>query len=352
MGELRVENLTVEFAAPGYTVRPLDGLDMEATSGELALVVGPSGCGKTTLLSCLAGIQSPTDGVISFDGVKVTDLSAAELAVYRRRTVGIVFQSFNLLPSLTAAENVCMPLCAAGVRKRKAMAAAMECLEQVDLADRAHHRPAQLSGGQQQRVAVARALVHRPPLVIADEPTANLDYVQAEGVLRLLRDLAAPGRTVVIATHDERILPLADRVIRLTAGRPAEAERSGPIELAAGEVLFEQGEMGALVYFVDGGEIELLHRRPSGADHILDVRGPGSYFGELGPVLGFPRSATARARTDCSLTALSVAEFRRRSATTRGRAARRSGAIRGARRGADRGTAPAGRAPRSAPPAD
>jgi putative ABC transport system ATP-binding protein len=352
MGDLRVENLAVEFAAPGYTVRPLDGLDMEAASGELALVVGPSGCGKTTLLSCLAGIQSPTDGVISFAGVKVTELGDAELAAYRRNTVGIVFQSFNLLPSLTALENVCMPLCAAGVRKRKAMVSAMECLEQVDLADRAQHRPGQLSGGQQQRVAVARALVHRPPLVIADEPTANLDYVQAEVVLRLLRDLAAPGRTVVIATHDERILPLADRVIRLTAGRPAEAEHRGPVELPAGSVLFEQGEMGELVYFVDGGEIELLQRRPNGTEHILDVRGPGSYFGELGPVLGFPRSATARARTDCSLTALSVAEFRRRSAVTRGRAGRRSGATPARRRDAGPGGVRAGRGARSAPPGD
>ena len=352
MGDLRVENLTVEFAAQGYTVRPLDGLDLEAESGELALVVGPSGCGKTTLLSCLAGIQSPTDGVISFDGVKVTELCGTELAEYRRHTVGIVFQSFNLLPSLTALENVCMPLSAAGIRKKKAMVSAMECLEQVDLADRAHHRPSQLSGGQQQRVAVARALVHRPPLVIADEPTANLDYVQAEGVLRLLRELAAPGRTVVIATHDERIVPLADRVIRLTAGRPATNAHAGLVELAAGEVLFEQGEMGDLVYYVDAGDVELLHRRPSGADHILDVRGPGSYFGELGPVLGFPRSATARARTDCTLTALSVAEFRRRAATTRGRAGRRSVATRGARRAADRGNAPAARAPRSAPRGD
>ena len=352
MGDLRVENLTVEFAAPGYTVRPLDGLDLEARSGELVLVVGPSGCGKTTLLSCLAGIQSPTAGVIAFDGTKVTELAGPALAEYRRHTVGIVFQSFNLLASLTALENVCTPLWAAGVSRKKAMAPALACLEQVGLGDRANHRPGQMSGGQQQRVAVARALVHQPPLVIADEPTANLDYVQAEGVLRLLRELAAPGRTVVIATHDERILPLADRVIRLTAGRPADHGRPGPVELTAGAVLFEQGEMGELVYVVEDGEVELVHRRPGGVDHVLDVRGPGSYFGELGPVLGFPRSATARARTDCSLTALSVAEFRQRAAATRGRGARRSGATPAGRRGADRGSARPVRARRSAPRGD
>ena len=193
MAELEVRDLTVEFASGGYLVRPLDGLSFEAEDGELVVVLGPSGCGKTTLLSCLAGLLTPTSGSIAFRGTDVAGLTGAALGEYRRSTVGVVFQAFNLIPSLSARGNVMAPLRLARVPRRDAGVRADELLDRVGLADRAGHRPGQMSGGQQQRVAIARALAHEPPLVVADEPTAHLDHIQVEGVLTLGADSGIVG---------------------------------------------------------------------------------------------------------------------------------------------------------------
>ena len=224
---VQMRDLTIEYSSGGYVVRPIDSLDLDMHDGEVVLLVGASGCGKTTLLSALAGILTPTTGTITVDGVEITGRRGRELAAYRRRRVGVVFQSFNLVPSLTSLENVASPLLLAGVGRRTAMVRARGLLEQVDLADRAAHRPGQLSGGQKQRVALARALAADPPLLLADEPTAHLDQVQVDAVLRLMHQLRGPGRVVVIATHDDRLLPLADRVVHL----------SPRVEAAAGTVV-------------------------------------------------------------------------------------------------------------------
>ncbi|MDP3713604.1 MAG: ATP-binding cassette domain-containing protein [Mycobacteriales bacterium] len=309
MTSLRVEDLTVTYRSGDYDVRPLDGFTMQALDGEMVLLLGPSGCGKTTLLSCLAGILTPSDGSIRVAGTELVGLSGADLTAYRRRTVGVVFQAFNLVPSLTALENVMTPLLATGTKRAVARLRAAELLDEVDLAARAGHRPGQLSGGQQQRVAIARALAHDPPLLLADEPTAHLDYLQVEGVLALLRRLATAGRVVVVATHDDRMLPLGDRVVDLAAATADGAARQ-QVELAAGEVLFRQGERGRLVYVVTDGEVELLRERADGKEERLALCKPGDYFGELAPLLGFPRAATARARRNTTLTAYDVAEFR------------------------------------------
>ncbi len=308
--ELQVEELTVEFESGGYLIRPLDHLSFTSADGELVVVLGPSGCGKTTLLSCLAGLLSPTSGAIRLAGRSIGSLRGAELAAYRQTTVGVVFQAFNLIPSLSARANVMVPMRLAKIPKHRARARADELLERVGLGERSGHRPGQLSGGQQQRVAIARALVHDPPLVVADEPTAHLDHIQVEGILRLLRELAAPGRIVVVATHDDRVTQLADRVIAL-APRFTEADRPPEqIQVPAGEVLFEQGDRGELVYAVDSGRIELYRQRGDGGhEHLVEVR-PGGYFGELGPMLNLPRSATARALEDSVLTAYTVRAFR------------------------------------------
>ena len=222
--QLVVDGLTVAFDSGGYVVKPLDGLSFTAEDGELVVLLGPSGCGKTTLLSCLAGLLSPTEGHIAFGDTEVTDLRGPALSAYRRHTVGVVFQAFNLIASLTARGNVVVPMRLAGVPRGQARARAVELLDTVGLSERAHHRPAQLSGGQQQRVAIARALVHDPPLILADEPTAHLDHIQVEGILRLLRDLASPGRIIVVSTHDDRVSLLADRVVELVP-RFADADR-------------------------------------------------------------------------------------------------------------------------------
>jgi putative ABC transport system ATP-binding protein len=215
MPELRVSELTVEFGAGGEVTRPLNGFGMEASSGSLVLLLGPSGSGKTTLLSCLAAILSPTHGTIDFGDIAISALAGKERTAFRRYTVGIVFQAFNLVPSLTAAENVMAPLLAAGVGRAQAATRAAELLERVELQHRATHRPGELSGGQQQRVAIARALVHDPPLVLADEPTAHLDHTQVDGVLRLLARLMDGERVMVIATHDDRLLALGGQRVDL-----------------------------------------------------------------------------------------------------------------------------------------
>jgi putative ABC transport system ATP-binding protein len=176
---LNVSELVVEYVSGGYSVRPLDHLELTAEPGELVVLLGPSGSGKTTLLSCLGGILAPTSGRIVVDATVVTDLRGAALEDYRRTTVGFVFQAFNLVPSLSARENVAVPLLVNGVKRSVAMARADALLARVGLSDRAGHKPAQLSGGQQQRVAVARGLIADPRLLLADEPTANLDYISA-----------------------------------------------------------------------------------------------------------------------------------------------------------------------------
>jgi putative ABC transport system ATP-binding protein len=215
--DLVISGLTVEFASGDEKVRPLVGLDLTVPAGEIVLLLGPSGSGKTTLLSCLAGILTPTAGSIAFGDVMVSSLAGDALTRYRRSSVGIVFQAFNLVPSLSAVENVMAPLLAARVRRREAATRAAALLEQVGLADRMGHRPGALSGGQQQRVAIARALVGDPPLLLADEPTAHLDQVQVDGVVGILRTLATPQRVMVVATHDPRMFSLSDRVQHLGA---------------------------------------------------------------------------------------------------------------------------------------
>jgi len=225
MSDLVVAGLTVEYVAGGHAMRPLEGFDLCAPGGSFVLLAGPSGSGKTTLLSCLAAILSPAGGSITFGDVEVTALGPRERTAYRRSTVGIVFQAFNLVPSLSATENVMAPLLAAGVRRAEASRRAASLLERVDLADRAAHRPGEMSGGQQQRVAIARALVHDRPLVVADEPTAHLDHVQVDGVLELLAGLVAPGRVLVAATHDDRLLALGGQRVDLG---PAAAPPSPP----------------------------------------------------------------------------------------------------------------------------
>jgi putative ABC transport system ATP-binding protein len=310
MAELEVRDLTVEFDSGGYKVRPLDHLSLDAEDGELVVVLGPSGCGKTTLLSCLAGLLSPTSGSISFRGTEVTELSGAALGDYRRSTVGVVFQAFNLIASLTAKGNVMAPLRLARVSRPLAANRADELLAEVGLTERAGHRPGKMSGGQQQRVAIARALVHDPPLVVADEPTAHLDHIQVEGVLLLIRKLAATGRLVLVSTHDDRITHIADRVIELVPHFTGADRDPEEVLLAAGQVLFTQGDRGDLVYVVEEGEVEIFRTRADDEEEFLALIGPGNYFGELGPMLNLPRSASARARCDSRLTSYPLRAFR------------------------------------------
>ncbi len=309
--DLTVSDLVVEYKTDGYAIRPLDGLSFEAKTGELVVLLGPSGSGKTTLLSCLGGILTPTAGTIQLGDTTVSGLDRAGMDSYRRELVGFVFQAFNLIASLSARENVAVPLLVTGTKRSTALARADVLLDMVGLGERGHHRPSQLSGGQQQRVAVARGLAQDPTLLLADEPTANLDHVQAEAVIGLLRNLRNDGRTIVVSTHDARLVPVADRVIDM--GSETLDVEGPPVDVrySRGEVLFEQGDAAGLVYVVVSGTAEVFRRLSDGGEESLATRSTGEYFGELGSMLGFPRSASVRATSDLVVTAYSPDEFRR-----------------------------------------
>jgi putative ABC transport system ATP-binding protein len=315
---LRTQNLVVEYASGGNAIRPIDGLNLELDAGSLNILLGPSGCGKTTLLSCLGGLLTPTSGDITVGDVDVTALNRRAMTHYRRHKVGIVFQAFNLVPSLTALENVLVPLRAAGVSRSAARLRAEELLTRVGLRDRMTHRPGDLSGGQQQRVAVARAIALDPHLILADEPTAHLDYLQVEEMLRLIRDLATGDRMVVVATHDPRLLPLADRVIEMAPSTTLVNRAHETIQLKAGTVLFNQGALADLIYTVAEGELEMVRHGQGGSQELLRVAKAGDYFGEVGPLFGLPRHATVRARTDAAVIGYSVPAFRQLLGATAG----------------------------------
>jgi putative ABC transport system ATP-binding protein len=221
MIELRGVSKTVESGGRPLTI--LHPLDLSIRSGEFLAIVGPSGSGKSTLLGLLAGLDAPTSGSVVIDGVDITALTEDRLARLRGEKIGFVFQFFHLVPSLTAFENILVPMELAG--RRGAEARARGLLDEVGLADRGHHYPSQLSGGEQQRVAIARALANDPPIVLADEPTGNLDSATGRLILDLLLNVrASRGSTLVLVTHDATIAGLADARLTLRDGRPVEPE--------------------------------------------------------------------------------------------------------------------------------
>ena len=215
---LRAVGLSKTYGEGGGLVRAVDEVDLDVAPGETLAVMGPSGCGKSTLLNLLGGLDRPSDGQVWLAGRRVDDMEERELARMRRHSVGFVFQAFHLLDELTAAENVELPALLAGSSPRAACRRAAELLESVGLADRSKYLPAALSGGQRQRVAIARALSNEPLVVLADEPTGNLDSAATLEVLRLFDSLHQLGQTLVVITHDSRIAATADRLISMRDG--------------------------------------------------------------------------------------------------------------------------------------
>lgn len=307
---LAVEEVTVDFVSGDSVVRALDRMSFGVEPGSLSVLLGPSGSGKTTLLSVLGGLLRPTTGVVRLGNLEVTQMGASQLDSYRRRSVGFVFQAFNLISSLSARENIATPLLLAGTGRREALDRAELLIDAVGLTGHGGKRPGRLSGGQQQRVAIARALVNDPPLMLADEPTANLDHVQTQAVVELLGGLRDEGRVIVVSSHDARVLPIADDIIRMQQSVEPVESTSQPVRYEAAEAIFERGDWGEHIYVIDEGTVELV-RREAGREHtVLATLGPGQYFGELGPIFGVSRRVSARAGTDVVLRAHTVGEFR------------------------------------------
>jgi putative ABC transport system ATP-binding protein len=222
---VRCRGLAKTFESGGGRLQALRSVDMDVMPGAITLLVGPSGCGKTTLISIIAGLLNPSEGSLHVLGNDLTALRPGELVDFRARNLGFVFQQYNLLPTLTAAENACLPLLVAGIPRRRALLAARAALARVSLEERADRYPAQLSGGQQQRVAIARALVHKPRLLVCDEPTAALDAQAGQNVMELFSEVAVePDRAVIIVTHDNRILHYGQRIIHMSDGRIEQVE--------------------------------------------------------------------------------------------------------------------------------
>ncbi|MEX5212788.1 MAG: ABC transporter ATP-binding protein [Nitrospiraceae bacterium] len=220
---IRIHELVMQLSGGGHTVTVLDGISLEIPDKQTVAIVGPSGSGKSTLLGLIAGLDRPTAGSIQIDGLEVTEMPESDLARFRREKIGYVFQSFHLIPTLTAVENVAVPLELSGVVDASERADAL--LEAVGLADRRNHYPVQLSGGEQQRVAVARAFACRPPILLADEPTGNLDSANGRQVMELLLALHRDaGTTLILVTHEPRLASRMERIISLQDGRIASDE--------------------------------------------------------------------------------------------------------------------------------
>jgi len=225
---IQIKSLRKTYLMGQVAVHALAGIDLQIEARSFWVVMGPSGSGKSTLLHLIGGLDRPTSGEIRVGKQSIDHLDENALAVFRRRSVGFIFQSFNLISSMTAMENVEFPMRFARVSRRKRREKAVEVLRQVGLEDRAFHKPTELSGGQQQRVAIARALVNDPGLILADEPTGNLDTTSGVSVMQLLSDLHRSGRTVIVVTHDERMTQFATHAVGLLDGKIVNGQGEQP----------------------------------------------------------------------------------------------------------------------------
>lgn len=295
----------------------LQSVDLRIGHGQFVGVVGKSGSGKSTLINMISAIDRPTSGEVTVDGTRVNELSEGAAAVWRGRNLGIVFQFFQLLPTLTLLQNVMLPMdFMRAYPRRERRARALELLDRVEMRAHAGKLPAAVSGGQQQRAAIARALANDPPILIADEPTGNLDSRAANSIFELFAQLSREGKTVVMVTHDNDLARRVDRVVIVADGHVVNQYATSALhaldvdQLSAasshftaltyqpGSVIIRQGDEGDRFYIVTGGHVEVVLEHPDGHGILVDTLGPGSFFGEVALLQRTKRTATVRATAD------------------------------------------------------
>jgi ABC-type lipoprotein export system ATPase subunit len=320
---------TFESAAGSFTA--LKGVSLTVDRGEFVAVIGKSGSGKSTLINMVTGIDRPTSGEVIVGGTPVHKLSEGQMSVWRGKNLGIIFQFFQLLPSLTVVENIMLPMDFCNMyRPSERRARAMHLLEQVEMTENAHKLPSAISGGQQQRAAIARALANDPPILIADEPTGNLDSKTAEAVFQLFEQLVADGKTIVMVTHDNDLARLASRSVIVSDGEIVNqylahalpqlsldqlitvTRQLDRLSFAPGQPIIHKGSSADYFYIITRGKVEVILDQPGGGELIAEVLSQGQYFGELGLLNGDARRATVRAAHDADsveVVALDRAEF-------------------------------------------
>jgi ABC-type lipoprotein export system ATPase subunit len=311
---IEISGLSKMYKTPAGDFPALRCIDIRFDLGELVAVIGKSGSGKSTFINCLSGIDNPSSGSIRIGDTYLEKLNENQMADWRGRNLGVIFQFFQLLPTLTVLENIMLPLeITHRLPRREWRPYAHKLLEKVGLEEQADKLPAALSGGQQQRVAIARALVNDPPLIIADEPTGNLDSAMAEEVFQLFRKLVLEGKTILMVTHDDDFARRVDRTVIIADGQVLNeflvkalhqlskdlimevAATVEPLTLAPGTLIFRQGEVGDCFYIVLDGQCVITYLHPAGGEILLAYSQPGDTVGEVGLVRSAPRNATVRA---------------------------------------------------------
>jgi len=311
---IELVNVVKTFKNAAGEFEVLKGINAHFNRGEFVGVIGKSGSGKSTLINMITGIDRPTSGEIYVGDVAVHTLNENQMAIWRGKNMGIVFQFFQLLPTLSLLENIMLPMDFCNVyepheRKEKAM----DLLRLVEMEDHADKLPTAISGGQQQRVAIARALANDPPIVIADEPTGNLDSKTADAIFTLFEGLVKQGKTIVMVTHDSSLAKRASRTLLIADGEIvsewvarawptlthqqmlAATKILEPLQFTPGQTLIEQGQMGEKVFIISKGDVEVVLKRPGGSDVVVTRMGPGQYVGEIETFKGEHAIASVRA---------------------------------------------------------
>lgn len=311
---INLRNVVKSYKTPVGDFIALRGIDLTVKAGEFVAVIGKSGSGKSTLINMLTGIDRPTSGEVWIGNTPVHQLREGKIAQWRGRTIGIVFQFFQLLPTLTLIENIMLPMdfCHMYTRKERTERA-MHLLELVDIAEHAHKLPTAVSGGQQQRAAIARALANDPPMVVADEPTGNLDSRTAAAIFELFGNLVDQGKTILMVTHDEAQARRASRTVIIADGEIVNehlatalpmlgqqllidaTRKLQPLTFAPNEVILRQNDVPDKFYIVQSGEVYIYLHQPDGVEIHIDTLRSGQYFGEMALLNGGSRTATVRA---------------------------------------------------------